>query len=149
MPGNLVLVTGVTGFIAGQVVESLLKAGYRVRGTARGSKADVLINTVHVPGLEFVRVDDIATSDLDAVLEDVHAAIHVASPLPGHASMEETLSTAIDGTLNVLRKGSHRGIKKFVITSTFGTLVDPLLVDGFSDRTLSETGPSLTLLSIP
>lgn len=33
--GSLVLVTGITGFIASHVADQLLQAGYRVRGTTR------------------------------------------------------------------------------------------------------------------
>ncbi|KAL9044149.1 MAG: hypothetical protein Q9214_002692 [Letrouitia sp. 1 TL-2023] len=35
--GSLVLVTGVTGFLASHVVDQLLERGYRVRGTVRNA----------------------------------------------------------------------------------------------------------------
>jgi len=34
-PGSLILVTGASGFIATHIVDQLLLAGYRVRGTVR------------------------------------------------------------------------------------------------------------------
>jgi nucleoside-diphosphate-sugar epimerase len=41
--GSHILVTGVTGFIATHIANQLLKAGYRVTGTARSQvKADKL-----------------------------------------------------------------------------------------------------------
>jgi len=36
--GSLVLVTGASGFIATHIVDQLLLAGYRVRGTVRDEK---------------------------------------------------------------------------------------------------------------
>ncbi|KAG6819145.1 hypothetical protein H0H93_014920 [Arthromyces matolae] len=70
MSGKLVLVTGVTGFIAGHVANQLLDAGYRVRGTARRNKLETLRETVKITGLEFVQVDDVATTDFTEALED-------------------------------------------------------------------------------
>src|SRR4051812_5647887 len=37
-PGSLVVVTGANGFIASHVVDQLLQAGFRVRGTVRSTK---------------------------------------------------------------------------------------------------------------
>ncbi|KAG6815724.1 hypothetical protein H0H87_011973 [Tephrocybe sp. NHM501043] len=131
MSGKLVLVTGITGFIAGQVANSYLAAGYRVRGTTRGEKAKLLSDTIKVEGLEFVRVDDIATDDLTEALKGVYAVIHVASPLPGRTSVQDTLDSAISGTKNILNATVKAGIEKIVITSSFGALLDPSLVPGF------------------
>ncbi|KAG6834170.1 hypothetical protein H0H93_011452, partial [Arthromyces matolae] len=151
------LVTGITGFIAGQVANAFLEAGYRVRGTTRGEKAKLLGDTINVPGLEFVRVDDVVSDDLSEALKDVYAVIHVASPLPGRASVAETLSvravilsppkkpfdlidhqTAISGTLHVLKETTKAGIKKAVITSSFGALLDPDLQSGFAGLTFDH-----------
>ncbi|KAG6807375.1 hypothetical protein H0H93_001649, partial [Arthromyces matolae] len=124
MSGQLILVTGVTGFIAGHVANQLLAAGYRVRGTTRGDKAKQLTETIKVPGLEFVRVDDVATDDLSEALKGVYAIAHVASPLPGRTDTDDTLNSAIDGTVHVLKEATKAGIKKLVITSSFGALLD-------------------------
>ncbi|KAG6810796.1 hypothetical protein H0H92_010308 [Tricholoma furcatifolium] len=131
MSGKLVLVTGITGFIAGHVANAFLAAGYRVRGTTRGDKAQKLSATIKVPGLEFIQVDDIASSDLTAALKDVYAVIHVASPLPGRTSVQDTLDSAIVGTDNILQASVKAGIEKLVITSSFGALLDPSLIPGF------------------
>jgi uncharacterized protein YbjT (DUF2867 family) len=37
-PGSLVLVTGASGFIATHIIDQLLLAGYKVRGTVRSDK---------------------------------------------------------------------------------------------------------------
>ncbi|KAG5349869.1 putative uncharacterized oxidoreductase [Termitomyces sp. T112] len=137
MSGKLVLVTGVTGFIAGHVAHGFLKAGYRVRGTARGDKAKQLTETIKVEGLEFARVDDIATDDLSEVLKGVYAIIHVASPLPGRTDVDDTLNSAIDGTNHILEAATKAGIEKLVITSSFGALFDASLVPGFHGLTFT------------
>ncbi|KAF8898048.1 hypothetical protein CPB84DRAFT_1709933, partial [Gymnopilus junonius] len=123
MAKELVLVTGVSGFIAGHTTEELLKRGFRVRGTARGAKYEQLVKTVNVPDLEFVKVDDIATGDFTEALKGVDAVVHIACPLPGRKDLEETFRSAIEGTLNVVRQAQKAGIKKFVVTSSFGTLL--------------------------
>ncbi|KAG6822463.1 hypothetical protein H0H93_005559, partial [Arthromyces matolae] len=60
--------------------------------TTRGSKVKVLTETVKVPGLEFIGIEDVATSDLSEALKDVYAIVHVASPLPGRTSVDDTLN---------------------------------------------------------
>ncbi|KAF8067002.1 hypothetical protein FPV67DRAFT_1223190 [Lyophyllum atratum] len=137
MSEKLVLVTGITGFIAGQVADHFLAAGYRVRGTTRGAKAKQLNDTVKVEGLEFVQVDDIATDDLSEALKGVYAVIHVASPLPGRTSVDDTLNSAISGTTNILQATVKAGIEKIVITSSFGAIMDPSLRPGFAGQTFT------------
>jgi len=137
--GKLVLVTGATGFIAGHVVDKFLEAGYRVRGTTRGSKVKFLTDTIQRPGLEFVQVDDVAASDLTAALKDVYAVIHVASPLPSRASVDDTLKTAEEGTLNVLKQAATAGIEKIVVTSSVGAILDPDFHTAYGGTGLSDS----------
>ncbi|KAG5635331.1 hypothetical protein H0H81_011705 [Sphagnurus paluster] len=106
--------------------------------TTRGSKAKLLNETIDVPGLEFVQVDDIATDDLTQALKDVYAVVHVASPLPGRTSVDDTLNSAVTGTLNILESTVKAGIEKIVITSSFGAIMDPSLVPGFSGKTFTH-----------
>lgn len=139
MTGQLVLVTGVTGFIAGHVANELLEKGYRVRGTTRGAKVKLLTDAVKVPGLEFAQVDDIAKSDLTEALNGVHIVMHVASPLPGRTSVDTTLNSAVEGTLNVLRQADKAGIEKIVVTSSVAAILDPSLKQGFDGRILTDS----------
>lgn len=138
MSSQLILVTGVTGFIAGHVVEQLLRAGYHVRGTARSAKVALLQKT-NVPNLEYVAIDDVAVSDFTEALKGVDAVVHVASPLPGKASVEETMKTAIEGSLNVLRQAEKAGIKKFVVTSSFGSVLESSLKASFAGLNFTDS----------
>ncbi|KAF8992659.1 hypothetical protein BDQ17DRAFT_1546355 [Cyathus striatus] len=139
MSGKLVLVTGVTGFIAGHVADQLLQKGYRVRGTVRDNKVESLRKTVNIPGIEFTRVDDIAKDDLSGALEGVDIIIHVASPLANKASPDDILSTAIEGTLHVVGQAEKAGIEKIVVTSSYVTLLHPSGEAAFSGITLTES----------
>ncbi|KAF5309799.1 hypothetical protein D9611_013644 [Ephemerocybe angulata] len=138
MTSQLILVTGVTGFIAGHVVEQLLRTGYRVRGTARSAKVALLQKT-NVSNLEYVAIDDVAVSDFTEALKGVDAVVHVASPLPGKASVEETIKTAIEGSLNVLRQAEKAGIKKFVVTSSFGSVLESSLKASFAGLNFTDS----------
>ncbi|KAF5381745.1 hypothetical protein D9615_005640 [Tricholomella constricta] len=139
MSGKLVLVTGITGFIAGQVANHFLAAGYRVRGTTRGAKAKQLSDTIKVQGLEFIQVDDLAKDDLTSALKGVFAVIHVASPLPGRAPVDEMLNSAVSGTCNILESTVKAGIEKMVITSTFGSVMDPSMIPSYSGKTFTAS----------
>jgi len=144
MASKLVLLTGVNGFLGGHVAEALLQSGFRVRGTARPDKAKLLQESVNIPNLEIVTVEDVATSDLSEVLKDVYAVVHVASPLPGKTSTATIVKDTIEGTMNVIRQGEKAGVKKFVITSTFGALFDASLRPAFGGQTFNESNWSPT-----
>ncbi|KAJ3507438.1 hypothetical protein NLJ89_g6305 [Agrocybe chaxingu] len=143
MSGKLVLVTGATGFISGHVVEHALNAGYRVRGYdgrhLLWPKIDRL-KEIQVPRLEFVQIEDITKGDLSKALEGVDVVIHVACPLPGTAPSDEVINVAIEGTLNFVRQGEKLGIKKFIVTSSFGVTMDPSLLPAFSGTTFTAAG---------
>lgn len=64
-----------------------------------------------ISDLEFVQIDDVATSDFTAALEGVDAVIHLACALPGKRRVEETFTvrplttiyckTPLDGTVSL------------------------------------------------
>ena len=67
-PGDLVLITGVNGYIASHIADQLLSLGYRVRGTARASgKLDWIGETLRQrnPSASFegVVVSDVTKTD--------------------------------------------------------------------------------------
>ncbi|KZP19343.1 NAD(P)-binding protein [Athelia psychrophila] len=124
MSQPLVLITGVTGFLAQHVVAATLNAGFRVRGTIRSaSKANGLLEKFP-KNFETVVVQDVATSDLTDVIKGVTYVLHTASPYTFAITNgeEELLKPAINGTLNVLRAAKKAGVKKVVITSSFAAI---------------------------
>jgi nucleoside-diphosphate-sugar epimerase len=88
MGGELVLITGGTGFIGFAVVLEALKAGYRVRISVRRASQAEELKSHHliVPfatKLEFVVVPDVTVSGaFDNFLEGVSYIEHIASPVP-------------------------------------------------------------------
>ncbi|HUN33074.1 MAG TPA: NAD-dependent epimerase/dehydratase family protein [Trebonia sp.] len=115
-----VLVTGVTGYVAGFCVRELLEHGYAVRGTVRNAKtADV----THLRPLGQIELAQ-ATLDDDAgwaqAVDGCDYVLHVASPIPFKAPKheDELLRPAVDGTRRVLTAAGQAGIKRVVYTST-------------------------------
>ncbi|KAI0364366.1 NAD-P-binding protein [Pilatotrama ljubarskyi] len=138
MPANAaILVTGASGFIGSHVTLQLLDAGYRVKGTARGTKVDLLRDRFgSYTDFKAVAIDNIATGDFTDVFQD--AIIHLASPLAARESPESALNSAINGTLNVLRQAEKAGVSKVVLTSSWATTLDPSLVATFAGVTFTE-----------
>ncbi|KAI0704263.1 NAD(P)-binding protein [Cytidiella melzeri] len=120
MPTNLVLLTGISGFIGSHIAHALLKSGYRVRGTARSIKVSVVQHRYKSYGdkVEIVGVDDIIAGSFEEALKGVDAVIHGASPLAGKTSAEETVKAAEEGAINILRQAEAAGIKNFVQISS-------------------------------
>ncbi|TFK69213.1 NAD(P)-binding protein, partial [Pluteus cervinus] len=137
----LLQITGVTGFIGAHVALVFLEAGFRVRGsvTTRGNKVQSLTETVKIPGLEFTRVDNIATADFSEALKGVDILLHVASPVPGSTSGAEVLTSAIDGTLNVLKQAVAAGVGKIVVTGSSAATLSPDFKEAFGDGILNDS----------
>ncbi|KAI9062562.1 NAD-P-binding protein [Trametes sanguinea] len=137
-PGTI-LVTGASGFIGSHVTLQLLDAGYRVKGTARGTKIDLLKQRFGSNGnFEVVEVGDIASGDLTSALQGVDAIVHTASPLAGRQSTEDAVNSIIEGTMNVIRQAHKAGVSKVVLTSSWATTIDPSLADTFAGVTTTE-----------
>ncbi|EPY53373.1 flavonol reductase/cinnamoyl-CoA reductase family protein [Schizosaccharomyces cryophilus OY26] len=129
---QLVLVTGVTGFIGAHVAVSLLNKGYRVRGTVRSmEKANELVrlNPELKDKIEFVIVKDIVEPDAfkDAV-KDCDYVCHVASPFFVENITDnktQLLDPAVKGTLSALEAAiTEPKVKRVVITSSFAAVVN-------------------------
>lgn len=141
MTGPLVLITGITGFLAAHVLDAVLAspANYRVRGTLRlvNKKEAILarLSEEDRQRIEFVEVADTATSDLLPAVRGVEIIHHVASPyqLNVKDAEKDLLIPAVEGTLNILRFAKHeKSVKKVVITSSFAAVTS--LKEGGPDR---------------
>jgi dihydroflavonol-4-reductase len=131
-----VLVTGASGYIAGNVILELIRQGYQVRGTLRslGRAGQVLgwLERAHgAPlgdSLAFVGCDLNKDEGWDDAMRGVAFVHHIASPVLNHAPKdeEEIIGPARDGTLRVLRAAERSGVARVVQTSstaaiTYGT----------------------------
>lgn len=133
MSGSLVLITGITGFLAAHVLDAVLASpeNYKVRGTLRSlSKKDELLARLKPEDrkrVELVEVADTATSDLLPAVRGVEIIHHTASPyqLNVQDAEKDLLIPAVEGTLNLLRFAKHeKSVKKIVITSSFAAVTD-------------------------
>ncbi|KAI0666314.1 NAD-P-binding protein [Trametes maxima] len=121
---QLILVTGINGYLGSHLVDQLVKAGYRVRGTVRSSKVALVKEGTAIYGgdVEVVAADDLAFGDFTQALKGVSGVIHAAAPLLGRDSPEGALTAAIEGALNILRQTEKAGIKRFVLISSIVTV---------------------------
>ena len=131
MSGELVLVSGGSGFLGAHCILALLEAGYRVRTTVRSSKreADVLAmlragGTEPGDALSFAHADLMADAGWPQAVAGCDYILHVASPFPpGVPKHEDDLIVpAREGALRVLRAARDAGVRRVVITSSFAAV---------------------------
>eukprot|EP00184_Porphyridium_aerugineum_P003350 CAMPEP_0184702552 /NCGR_PEP_ID=MMETSP0313-20130426/24647_1 /TAXON_ID=2792 /ORGANISM="Porphyridium aerugineum, Strain SAG 1380-2" /LENGTH=258 /DNA_ID=CAMNT_0027163059 /DNA_START=133 /DNA_END=905 /DNA_ORIENTATION=- len=135
---ELVLVTGITGFVASHCAVKLLEKGYRVRGSLRSMKrADemrqVLIKalkeeTLSNDILQFVELQLTSEDGWKEAMQDVKYVLHVASPIfsktPSNPQVE-IIEPAIKGATVALKYAMESGsVKRFVLTSSIAAVVE-------------------------
>ncbi|KAL5327869.1 hypothetical protein ACEPPN_005575 [Leptodophora sp. 'Broadleaf-Isolate-01'] len=142
MAGELIFITGATGFVGFAVLTKALQAGYKVRISVRKAaqietlKSHVLIAPFVEKGVvEFVVVPDITIKGaFDEALKDVVGVLHIASPLPAPTEDPEKdiILPALNGTTSILNSALlHPTITRVVITSSVVALMDaPALMVG-------------------
>jgi nucleoside-diphosphate-sugar epimerase len=123
--GSLVVVSGANGFIASHVVDQLIQAGYRVRGTVRslGRAAwvkDYFSEKYGADKIELVEVPDMgAPSAFDRVVAGAAGFIHVATPVMQSVDPNKAVPTVVNGALNMLSAAAKEpSIKRVVLTSS-------------------------------
>lgn len=130
IPDKLVLITGVSGFIAKHCAVELLRAGYRVRGTVRSlGKSEKVRATLakhcDVSKLEFVEADLLSDAGWSEAAKGVWGVLHVASPFIIEEPKDENvlIRPAVDGTMRVLKAAIAAGAKRFVQTSSIAAMM--------------------------
>jgi nucleoside-diphosphate-sugar epimerase len=123
--GDLVLVTGVSGYIGSHVAEELVAAGYNVRGTSRTStKAQWLVDYLDKKfgsgKIEIVEVPDmIKEGAYDDAVIGVSGVVHLASVVTFGTDPTEVVEPSVKGTLNVFKSATTEPkMKSFVFTSS-------------------------------
>jgi dihydroflavonol-4-reductase len=126
-----ILVTGATGFIASHIVERLLGAGRRVRGTVRSlGRPDVDLLRA-LPGaadrLELVEADLLEPGSFDAPIAGCAGVMHAASPytLDVADAQRDLVDPAVKGTETVLAAAARAGsVTRVVLTSSLAAITD-------------------------
>jgi len=131
---SLILVTGVTGYIAAHVAEQLLQKGYSVRGTVRtASKAEYLKKRFEQYGQDkfsYVIVEDlIKDGAFDEAVKGVQGIMHVASPFHFNITdpYKDLIEPAKKGTISLLQAAHKNGqeVARVVVTSSFAAVAQP------------------------
>ena len=126
--GGIVLVTGGTGYIAGELIDQLLAKGWTVRTTVRSkAKSEAKLRTrwgdagERLAVFEAELMDDAGWAEANAGC--THVA-HVASPIAASAPRHEDdmIVPAREGTLRALRFAKAAGVKRFVQTSSMAAV---------------------------
>ncbi|KAF5349859.1 hypothetical protein D9758_014041 [Tetrapyrgos nigripes] len=128
MAPRTVLVTGASGFIGAHVVKTALDQGYNAVALARGANAAYIKRSSEKYGekLRVVEVDDIFNGQIDKeIFKSVDGLIHVASPMPDKAPLQDIIAPAIKGTLNIIEQAADAGVKSVVITGALVSLRNP------------------------
>lgn len=123
---DLVLVTGLSGYIASHVTAGLLQQGYAVRGTVRNKmKGELVVETLAASGIDTSNLE-LFEADLgedagwkDAV-KDCRFVQHIASPFPleAPANREALVADARGGAMRVVEQALGAGAERVVMTSS-------------------------------
>ena len=121
-----VLVTGGTGYVAGELIRQLLDRGWAIHTTVRNlakSESGLRARFGNPASDRFKVFEAELTSDAgwaDAFAGCSHVA-HVASPIVAKAPKheDELIVPAREGTLRALRFAKAAGVSRFVQTSSF------------------------------
>jgi dihydroflavonol-4-reductase len=127
----IVVVTGGTGYIAGHIINELLKRNYYVIATLRSlSKTQSLIDNypkVFHERLEVRRADLLDEDSWMTAFQKVDYVIHTAAPFPlstKDSEAEKLVSTTVNGAKFVVNAAKANKVKKLIMTSsaltTFG-----------------------------
>jgi len=127
---ELALVTGGTSAVGINCILQLLQKGYKVRTTLRAiNKKDDVSAMLKNGGVEpngrlsFIEADLGSDTNWAEAMQGCKYVLHVASPT--HiASKDENdmIRPAVDGVLRVLKIARDTGVKRVVLTSSFGAL---------------------------
>lgn len=126
--GDVVVVTGASGFLAGHVIRALTDKGFKVRGTVRNLTDTA--KTQHLrelfPDLELYEADLLDDGSFQECCTGARFVIHCASPFQYEVEDPERdlVEPAVKGTINVLRSARLAGgVRRVVITSSTASVL--------------------------
>lgn len=113
----MILVTGATGFVGGEILRRASRRGWRVRGLAREpEKAEAL---GRLPNVELFRGDVSVPDELDEAMADVTAVVHLVGIIV--PTKEQSFERAhVGGTRAALAAAGRAGVARFVHMSALG-----------------------------
>ena len=117
--GDLVFLTGASGFVGNHVLQALLAAQYRVRALVRpGSRPPPALE-----GCTIVRGDLACTGDLVKHMAGCRYLVHVAALYSFSPAMRHDMfATNARGTAGLLEAARLAGIERAIVTSSSSTV---------------------------
>jgi nucleoside-diphosphate-sugar epimerase len=123
---DLVVLTGISGFLGGHVALALLNSGYRVRGSVRdlGKTAGVKSAIARAGGdlsrLEFVALDLMSDAGWADAMRGARFLQHTASPFVSRMPRDRAVLVrpAVDGTRRALEAALVANVERIVVTSS-------------------------------
>ena len=125
---GLVLVTGVNGYIGSVIAQTLLKHGYRVRGTVRDPSKNAWMQSYFGSKFELVQVADMnAAGAFGDAVKGVDGILHVAANM----SMSETDVSQVEIAAKSMRDllelaAQEPSVKRVVLTSSQAACIMPV-----------------------
>ncbi|XP_076036188.1 uncharacterized protein LOC143022089 isoform X1 [Oratosquilla oratoria] len=136
MPEEVVLVTGVSGFIGSHVAKLLLEDGYKVRGTVRSLENTAKVDALKalVPDakheLELVEADLSKEEGWDSSIQGCTVVMHVDDPFLNGPEIEVEVEVdeqepadAKEEMVRVLKKLQESSVKKIIVMSSSAAVV--------------------------
>lgn len=118
--GELMLVTGATGFVGSAVVRRLLEAGQRVRALVRATSR---LDNLRGLDVETVVGDLCAPETLAPAVQGCRGVFHVAADYRMWVrNPSEIYATNVRGSRNLLVAAARAGVARIIYTSSVATL---------------------------
>jgi len=136
-----VCVTGASGYIAANLIEQLIKGGYKVHGTVRSLENKQKIeplSKLSSTELTLFEADLLKPFSFDKAFEGCSVVFHTASPfqLQANDPVKELVEPALQGTLNVLESVKKAKISRVILTSSVAAIVGETKIS--DDKVYSE-----------
>ncbi len=127
--GDLILVTGASGFVAKHCIKAALARGYHVRGTLRRPEAEPVVRAAvgaEDDRLTFVGADLNSDDGWREAVAGCRLVLHTASPtqLWPPRDPEKLIRPAREGAVRVLKAAAHAGVQRTVMTSSGAAIMN-------------------------
>lgn len=117
--GDLILVTGATGFLGGHLVRALLEKGRAVRASGLNVRKGLELAAL---GAEFLPVDLRDRASVAAACRGVRAVVHAGALSSARGRRRDFLDVNVAGTEHVIAGCRMHGVDRLVYVSTASVL---------------------------
>ncbi|MGA4507060.1 NAD-dependent epimerase/dehydratase family protein [Propionibacteriaceae bacterium G1746] len=127
---DLIVITGITGFLGSHLARTALQAGYRVRGSLRdltraeAIRAALAASGAPVDELEFAQLDLTRDEGWQEAMGSARFLLHSASPFVTTMprDRQDLIRPAVEGTDRAITAALSAGVERIVLTSSTVTI---------------------------